>query len=55
MKQVELDQKELRAVITILCQVSYKLGDAKIVLPLVEKLEAYLDPEEPKTEVAQPN
>lgn len=56
MKQVELSQSELQVLVTILCTVQYKLTDARVVLPLVEKLESFLDPEPATPEaLTQPN
>lgn len=56
MKQVELSQDELKVILTILLQIQYKLTDSKIILPIVEKLEANLDPEPVAQEgLVQPN
>ena len=38
MVKIDFTQEELKIVVACLAQISYKLGDARLVLPIVDKL-----------------
>lgn len=42
MANIDLSPDEIKHILVILTQVSYKLPDAEVILPLVRKLEGHL-------------
>lgn len=47
-KQIELSQQELIIIVTILAQVQLPYKDSKQVVPLIEKLDKYVDKPKPE-------
>lgn len=52
-KDIPFAQEELKILVTLLSQLSYKLGDAQLVLPIVDKIQGFIDPEPSATEVKE--
>lgn len=52
-KDIPFTQEELKILCTLLSQLSYKLGDAQIILPIADKLQSFIDPEPSATEVKE--
>jgi hypothetical protein len=49
---IDLNQEELKILNNIILQVSFPLGDAKVVIPILEKIQAHItDPDKKLTKV----
>jgi hypothetical protein len=54
MDTVYFTQQELRILVNLIYQVQLRIPDARLVIPLVEKLESKIVKEEPKEPVLKP-
>ena len=49
---IDLNQEELKILNNVLVQINFPLGDAKLILPILEKIQAHItDPDKKLTKV----